>query len=320
MSILVVGSVGLDDVHAPSGSRKRTLGGACSYFSTAASLYDRVQMVGVVGQDFPQEHIDFFQSRDIDLSGLQVVEGKTFFWAGRYGDNLGDAETLDTQLNVFADFHPTIPATFRDAPYVFLANIDPELQLEVLDQVTNPKLVALDSMNFWIATKRDALTKAFRRVDLLLLNETEVLQYSEAGNLLEGAQMLLDLGPKALIIKRGAHGSMLVARHQDAAQRFFMLPAYPLTSVIDPTGAGDTFAAGLMGHLASTDNASLANLRQAMVHGTVVASFTVQGFSVDRLRDLSRGDIHQRYDDIRYMTHFECVTPDEASRFRHQIV
>ena len=289
MSILVVGSVGLDDVHAPSGSRSRTLGGACSYFSTAASLYDHVQMVGVVGQDFPQEHIDFFRGRDIDLRGLQIVEGKTFFWAGRYGENLGDAETLDTQLNVFADFHPTIPTNFRDAAYVFLANIDPELQIEVLDQIKNPKLVALDSMNFWIASKRDTLTEAFRRVDLLLLNETEVMQYSGAGNLLRGAQCLLDLGPKALIIKRGAHGSMLVARHDDVTLRFFMLPAYPLDTVVDPTGAGDTFAAGLMGHLAQSDDVSLASLRQAMVHGTVVASFTVQDFSVDRLRDPHHG-------------------------------
>jgi sugar/nucleoside kinase (ribokinase family) len=316
----VVGSVGLDNVQTPAGSRTRTLGGACTYFATAASLYTQVAMVAVIGADFPQEHIDFFRSRAIDLRGLQRVEGQTFFWAGRYGQDLDNAQTLDTQLNVFADFHPVIPDDLRDTEYLFLANIDPNLQIEVMQQVRRPRLVALDSMNFWMTSQRDALTRAISIVDVVLLNEAEVRMYAGQNNLLAGAQTILELGPKALIIKRGEHGAMLISRGTHVGERVFAIPAYPLDSVIDPTGAGDTFAAGFMGYLARTGDLSLQGLRQAVVHGAIVASFTVQDFSIDRLRTLQPAEIEQRYDEFRCMTFFEGLSAAECQPFEVPII
>ena len=315
MSILVVGSVGLDNIVSPTGARTRTLGGACTYFSAAASLFARVHMVAVVGTDFPQEHLDFFVARGIDLQGLQIEEGRTFFWSGKYGDDLGDAQTLDTQLNVFANFHPTIPESLRDVEYLFLANIDPELQLEVLEQVRNPRLTALDSMNYWMMTKRNALTQALARVDVVILNESEIRLYTGEANLLTGARALLELGPKALIVKRGEYGALLVTSGDRPCEQLFAIPAYPLDHVVDPTGAGDTFAAGLMGYLAEEDDLSLLALRKGVVHGTIVASFTVQDFSIDRLRGLTRDEIRHRYDDFRCLTHFEPMsTPEPLSQ------
>jgi len=304
LSILVVGSVALDDVETQAGRRTRTLGGACTYFSTAASLYDRVSMVGVVGADFPQEHIAFFKARGIDLRGLQQVEGKTFFWAGRYGENLNEAETLDTQLNVFAGFHPVIPEDLRDAEYLFLANIDPDLQIEVLEQVGSPRVTALDSMNYWMTTKKETLTRALAMVDIVLLNEGEVKLYSQEANLIAGARYILALGPKALVVKRGEYGSMLITQGKGLGDDLFMVPAYPVERVVDPTGAGDTFAAGFMGYLARTGEISGEALRRAVVHGTVVASFTVEDFSIDRLRTLALEEIEQRYEAFRRMTCF----------------
>ncbi len=311
MSILVVGSVGLDNVQTPSGCRNGTLGGTCTYFATVASLYDHVKMVAVVGTDFPQKHLDFLGSRDIDLQGLQIVDGKTFFWAGRYGQDLNECETLDTQLNVFATFHPEVPADFCDAEYVFLANIDPDLQIEVLQQVHAPRLTALDSMNFWITGKREALTRALAMVDVVFLNEYEAKLYSQESNIFVAARRLLDIGPKALVIKKGEHGAMLVTRGADLDKSLFLIPAYPLEQVVDPTGAGDTFAAGFMGYLARSGDLSVASLRRAVVHGTIVASFTVQDFGIDRLRTLSHEEIQARYDRFRCLTHFE--SPDEAA-------
>ena len=311
MSILVVGSVALDSVQTPAGTRVRTLGGACTYFSAAASLYDRVSMVAAVGTDFPQEHWDFFTARDIDLRGLQVVEGETFFWAGRYGADLSDAQTLDTRLNVFADFHPQVPADFCRSEYVFLANIDPDLQIEVLEQMAAPRLTALDSMNYWITSKKDSLSRALAMVDVVLLNESEVKLYAQEGNLLKAAQVVLRSGPKALVIKRGEHGSLLLTAANSMREGLFVAPAYPVDCVVDPTGAGDTFAAGFMGYLARSHDLSLAALRRAVVHGTVVASFTVQDFSIDRLRTLTMDEIQERYDTLRYLTHFDPLqAPD----------
>jgi sugar/nucleoside kinase (ribokinase family) len=261
-------------------------------------------MVGVVGADFPQEHIAFFKTRGIDLRGLQVVEGKTFFWAGRYGENLNEAETLDTQLNVFADFHPVIPEDLRDAEYLFLANIDPDLQIEVLEQVGSPRVTALDSMNYWMTTKKEALTRALAMVDIVLLNESEVKLYSQEANLIAGARHILALGPKALVVKRGEYGSMLITQGKGLGDDLFMVPAYPVERVVDPTGAGDTFAAGFMGYLARTGGMSIDVLRRAVVHGTVVASFTVEDFSIDRLRTLALAEIEQRYEAFRRMTCF----------------
>lgn len=316
MSILVVGSVGLDDVQAPAGSRTKTLGGACTYFATAASLYDRVNMVAVVGTDFPQGHLDFFRSRNIDLRGLQIVEGKTFFWSGRYGEDLDRAETLDTQLNVFAGFHPVIPGDLRAAEYVFLANIDPDLQIEVLQQVTSPRLTALDSMNFWMTSKRPSLMRAMSMVDIVLLNESEVRLCAQGSNLISAARLILERGPKALVIKRGEYGAILMTRGKAFEESVFVTPAYPLQHVVDPTGAGDTFAAGFMGYLAKCGELSIESLRRAVVHGTLVASFTVQDFSIDRLRTLTLQDIQRRYDEFRRCTYFECISRSERRAFK----
>lgn len=320
MSIVVVGSVALDHVETPLGQRESALGGACTYFATAASLYGRVHMVGVVGADFPEEHIRFFETRNIDLRGLQIMDGLTFRWAGRYGHDLGDAETLDTQLNVFGAFHPVLPDDVADAPYVFLANIDPELQIEILQQVRAPRLTALDSMDFWMHSKRDTLTCALKMVDIVLLNESEVHLYADEPNLLVAARAILALGPKALVIKRGKHGATLVT-HEAGADGLFMVPAFPVDHVVDPTGAGDTFAAGFMGYLARTGDLSPRGLRRAVVHGTLVASFTVEDFSIDRLRTLTLDDVEARYRAFRWMTHFDTLSLTESgllSRKMHQ--
>ena len=321
MGILVVGSVALDDVQTPAGSRKRTLGGACTYFAMAASLYTRVSIVAVVGKAFPQEHIELLGSRNIDLRGLQVVNGETFYWSGRYAEELDSPETLDTQLNVFADFHPAIPQDLRNSEYVFLANIDPDLQIEVLKQVDSPRLTALDSMNFWITSKKGSLRRAMSQVDVLMLNETEVRLFAREANLLLAAHCILELGPKVLIVKRGEHGAMLVTRGESPEDgAFFFAPAYPLERVVDPTGAGDSFAAGFMGYLARSGDLSCESLRKAVVHGTVVASFTVEDFSIDRLRDLTLEEIEARYNEFRYMTYFEPMGDAESQIFQRSII
>jgi len=316
VSILVVGSVALDDVQTPTGSRSRVLGGACTYFATAASLYDRVNLVAVVGTDFPQEHIAFLRSRDIDLRGLQVMEGRSFRWSGRYGRDLNVAETLETELNVFADFLPTVPEEYRGSECVFLANIDPDLQLKVLEQVRSPRLTALDSMNYWIDSKKDSLTRVLSRVDVVLLNEGEVRQFAGETSLLSASRAILRLGPSVLVIKRGEYGAMVVAGSRALREGVFMLPAYPVEKVVDPTGAGDTFGAGFIGYLARCDRLSLESLRRAAVHGTVVASFTVQDFGIDRLRTLTIEEILARYDEFRYLTHFEALAPGECAGFQ----
>jgi len=319
LGILVVGSVALDDVTTPYGSRHRTLGGACTYFSTAASLYDQVSIVGVIGEDFPTEHLAFLEQRGIDLRGLQRAEGRTFVWAGRYGEELEDAETLDTQLNVFADFHPTIPEDLRDAQYVFLANIHPELQIEVLEQMRSPRLTALDSMNYWIASSRDVLSRAMSMVDVVLLNEEETRLYSGDMSFLRGAESILDLGPAAVVVKRGSCGAALVTRGDRLRERVFMVPAYPVSRIVDPTGAGDTFAAGFMGFIARAGEITFETLRQAVVHGSVVASFTVEDFSIDRYRTLRRGEITGRYKELRCMTYFDGLCEGEAAMFERRI-
>jgi len=302
-------------VETPFGKRERTLGGACTYFSSAASLYDDVKMVGVVGEDFPAEYLAFFHERGIDTTGLQRAPGRTFYWAGRYLENMDQCETLDTQLNVFATFHPVISPAHADADYVFLANIDPDLQIEVLQQMRRPRLKALDSMNFWITSKRESLTRALSMVDLVLLNESEVRLYAQQHDLLGASSAILALGPKALVVKRGEHGAMLVTRGDTVGQRFFAVPAFPIESVVDPTGAGDTFAAGVMGYLAESGDLSPQGLRRAVVHGTVVASFTVQDFSIDRLRTLDRSQINARYAEFRRLTHFDVLPAAECAAF-----
>ncbi len=305
MSILVVGSVALDSVQTPFGRVKDALGGSATYFATIASLYDQVNVVAVVGSDFPREHIEFLADRGVDLTGLQMADGKTFRWSARYDYDLNTAETLDTQLNVFATFHPEIPEEYRASEYVFLANIDPDLQLEVLQQVDNPRLIALDTMNYWINYKKDSLARAMAAADVVLINEAEARQYANTFSLIRATRKILDLGPKAVVIKKGEYGAAMFARGNGLTGSYFVAPAYPLEKIKDPTGAGDTFAGGFMGYLAGNGLEGLNAIKCAIVHGSVVASFAVEGFSLDRLRTLTWEEICSRYEEFKYFTHFE---------------
>lgn len=299
MSILVVGSVAFDSVETPFGREEDVLGGSATYFSTSASFFTDVALVAVVGRDFPAEHLEFLRSRNVDLAGLQQVEGSTFRWKGRYGFDLNEAQTLDTQLNVFQEFKPDLPAAYRDAELVFLANIDPELQLEVLHQVRRPRLVACDTMNFWISGKRQALLETLKHVDILLINEGEARQLAEEPNLTRAARAILAMGPRTVVIKRGEYGVIMFSEHS-----IFVAPAYPLESVFDPTGAGDTFAGGFLGYLAANDNFAEESLRRAIVFGSVMASFTVEDFSLNRLRQISLEDIQERFRRVKLLTEF----------------
>jgi sugar/nucleoside kinase (ribokinase family) len=306
MSLVVVGSVALDSVATPFGEAKEVLGGSATYFSTAASYFTQVRLVAVVGQDFPQEHIEFLRGRGIDLSGLQIVAGRTFRWRGEYGYQLNEARTLETQLNVFERFRPRLPDSYRDASMVFLGNIDPELQLEVLRQVRRPKIVACDTMNFWIEGKREALRRTLKEVDVLLINDGEARELAGEVNLVKAARAIRSYGPKTLIIKRGEYGALMFD-----GRTVFAAPAYPLEAVFDPTGAGDSFAGGFMGYLAGARNPSQSAIRQAVILGSVMASFNVESFSLDRLRRLDRRQIEARYNEFRKLTVFE-----ELGRFR----
>ena len=300
MSLLVVGSVAFDSVQTPFGKVENVLGGSGVYFSTAASFFTEVRLVAVVGRDFPQEHIDFLKSRSIDLAGLEQVEGKTFRWKGEYSYALNEAKTLDTQLNVFQSFKPNLPKNYQSSEIVFLANIDPVLQREVLQQVHKPKLVACDTMNFWISGKRAELIETLRLVDILIINDGEARDLSKEFNLVKAAQAIRALGPKTLIIKRGEHGVLLFND-----EGIFSVPAFPLENVFDPTGAGDSFAGGFMGYLAKTKHFTSANIRKAIVFGSVVASFNVEDFSLNRMKTLTQPEIEKRYKEFRKITHFE---------------
>jgi len=300
MEILVVGSVAFDTVETPFGRGNDILGGSATYFSTAASFFTGVQLVAVVGEDFPAEHRAFLAARNIDLTGLQVAPGRTFRWKGRYGFDLNEAQTLETQLNVFEGFRPDLPAHFRDAEVVFLANIDPELQLEVVHQVRRPRIIACDTMNFWIAGKREALLRTLGKVDILIINEGETRQLANQANLVKAARTILALGPKTLVVKRGEYGVLVFGEHS-----VFSIPAYPLEEVFDPTGAGDTFAGGFIGYLAATGNFSDAAIRKATVFGSVMASFAVEDFSLDRLRSLSWPEIEERFRLFQALTAFQ---------------
>lgn len=302
MSILVVGSVAFDSVETPFGKVDEVLGGSGTYFSTAASFFTDVKLVAVVGEDFPQQHLDFLASRQIDLTGLSTATGKTFRWSGSYGYDLNEAQTLDTQLNVFATFCPKLPESYLDTEYVFLANIDPELQLDVLKQVVRPKIVACDTMNFWIEGKPDALIKTLKYVDILLINDGEVRQLADEANMVKAAQKVLAMGPKTLVVKRGEYGATMFTEHG-----VFSAPAYPLESVFDPTGAGDTFAGGFMGYLASVRDHSDAAMRQAIVFGSVMASFNVEDFSLDRMRTLDFAEVRDRYRKFQLLTEFNGI-------------
>lgn len=301
MSILVVGSAALDSVETPAGRVEDALGGSAIYFSTAASFFtESIRMVAVVGNDFPQEHVAFLESRRINIEGLERVEGgQTFRWGGRYTDDLNSASTLFTDLNVYGDFQPKLPEPYRDTPYVFLANINPELQLNVLEQVNRPKLVVCDTMNLWINNSRAALMQTLEKVDILILNDSEARLLTEEDNLISAAKKILTYGPSRVIVKKGEHGAISLTE-----TTFFSAPAHPLESVCDPTGAGDSFAGGFLGHVSSVGNTAEETIRQAIIYGTIVASFNVEDFSLERQRVLKRAEIDRRYEELRESTRY----------------
>lgn len=300
MSVLVVGSVAFDTIRTPFGVATEVLGGSANYFSVAASFFTDVRLVAVVGEDFPESHLEFLRSRRVDVRGLQRVPGKTFRWVGEYGFDFNEAKTLDTQLNVFADFAPKIPDDYCDSAVVFLANIDPDLQRDVLRQVRQPILVAADTMNYWIAGKRDALRQTLALVDALLVNDAEARQLAGEQSLVRAARAIQGWGPRILIIKRGEYGALLCVEGE-----WFAAPGLPLERVEDPTGAGDCFAGGAIGYLASRMRFDAAHLRQAMIMGSVMASFNVEAFSLDRLRTLTMAEIEARFRTFRHLVHFD---------------
>ncbi len=300
MSILCVGSVALDSVETPSAKAERVLGGSAVFFASAATLFNPVQLVGVVGDDYPLDQLDFLARRGADLSGIEEREGKSFFWAGRYYNDLNSRDTLATELGVFADFQPKIPTQFRDSRYVFLGNIHPQLQHDVLDQVESPEVVACDTMNYWIEGSREPLVSLLERVRILMVNDEEARQLAGEPNLMKAARWIRERGPEIVIVKKGEHGAILFADDW-----LFFVPGFPLEEVFDPTGAGDAFAGGFMGHLAGAGSLDTADLRRAMVYGSVMGSFAVERFSVDRLIDLPTDAIEARMEQFRDMTAFE---------------
>lgn len=290
-SILVVGSVGYDTITTPKGKRENVLGGSANYFSFAASLFAPVRVVGVVGDDYQSEHRRWLEARQVDLRGLQQVQGQTFSWEGKYEGDMNEAITLATHLNVFENFNPVLPVEYQNSEVVFLANIDPVLQLRVLDQVKAPRLIAADTMNFWISSKKEDLLKVLKRIDVLLVNEGELRQLTGDWNTIRAVQEVANWGPKAVVIKRGEYGFVMYCE-----KKFFILPAYPVDEVVDPTGAGDTFAGGFLGHLAQLGRAwTREDLKQACMTGGLLGSFTVQDFGVDGIRRLTRAALEERF-------------------------
>ena len=300
MSLLVVGSVAFDRVRTPYGEAAEILGGAATYFSVAASWFTPVRVVAVVGEDFGEDHLRIFADRSIDISGLERAAGKTFRWSGEYAGSMNEAKTLDTQLNVFERFAPKIPPSYLESEYVFLANIDPTLQLHVREQLPQARLVGLASMNFWIHGKAEELKKILARVDLLVINETEARTLSGDSNLKRAAAAIQKMGPQILVIKRGEYGANLYTQNS-----IFAAPGYPLDKVHDPTGAGDTFAGGFMGHLAQTGDLSENSLRRAVIYGSAMASFAVEDFGLRRLLRLDPGQIAARFREFKNLTHFD---------------
>jgi sugar/nucleoside kinase (ribokinase family) len=295
--VVIVGSVGIDTIETPRVKKERILGGSASYACAAASFFVKTGMVGVVGTDFPPAFRELYEETGIDLAGLQVKEGKTFHWSGVYEENMDHRRTLATELNVFASFNPELPESYRDAPFLFLANISPELQLHVLDQVHSPKFVLLDTMDLWINVAREKLIEVIGRVTMLTLNESEARHLTGEHSLMRAAQHLLSLGPRYLCIKKGENGSILFDR-----KNIFLVPAFPLEEVQDPTGAGDTFAGGFIGALARNGEICEESIRKAMTYGAVVASFGVEKFSLDRLQELSVYEIEERAGLFRNMS------------------
>jgi len=294
-----------DSVKTPFGERDLALGGSATYFSVCASYFTKVMLVAVIGEDFANEDLEMLQARGIDTTGVTRAEGKSFHWKGEYGFDLNEAKTLDTQLNVLAGFDPVLPEAYRDAKYLFLANIDPSLQRKVLDQMNDVKLVALDTMNFWIDGAVDELRKTLERIDILIINEGEARMLAKTPNMVQAAKQITSMGPKTLIVKRGEYGALLFNDGE-----IFSAPAYPLEQVFDPTGAGDTFAGGFMGHIAriNEDKINDTILRQAIIVGSVMASYTVEKFSVDRIKELDRADIAARFRQFKRLSNFDDLS------------
>jgi sugar/nucleoside kinase (ribokinase family) len=298
--ILVVGSVALDSVETPFGKAEETLGGSASYFALSARFFAPVCLVAVVGEDFESRHLSLLRAPEIDLGGLEVGSGKTFRWTGEYGYDLNEAHTLATCLNVFESFRPKIPDRFRQAEYVFLANIDPVLQREVLEQMDRPRLVVCDTMNFWIRGRREELLKTIRKVDILILNHAEVRELAGEANVLKAARAILEMGPHTVVVKKGEHGAFLFSK-----DLFFSAPAYPMELLYDPTGAGDTFAGGFVGYLAMVGDHGPDRLRRAVVWGTVMASFAVEKFGVTGLCRATHELIRERFSHLREISQFD---------------
>jgi sugar/nucleoside kinase (ribokinase family) len=302
VSILVVGSVAFDTVETPFGRAERVLGGSASFFSVAASFFVPVSLVGVVGSDFGEAQLQAFRGRNIDLEGLERMDGATFHWQGKYSYDLNSRETICTDLNVFEFFKPRIPERYRSSDVVFLGNIDPVLQRDVLEQVKRPRIVACDTMNFWISGKPEELRKTLARVDVLLVNDAEARELSGEWNLVKAAKAIRAMGPRTIVIKKGEHGVVMFGEEGS-----FAAPAYPLEEVFDPTGAGDTFAGGFLGYLAGCPELTDVALRRAIIMGSTLASFSVEAFSLDRLLSLTRADIDARFRLFKRLTHFEDV-------------
>jgi cytidine kinase len=304
MSVLIVGSIALDNIKTKLEEHEDLLGGSASYASVAASLLTPVNLVGIVGTDFPEQHVELFRSRGINIEGLQIVDGRTFRWSGEYEWDMNQRKTLSVELNVFENFSPKLPENYRKTPMILLGNISPVLQHRVLDQVENPRFVVADTMDLWITTARPELLELLKRVDLLVLNDSEARQLTEETSLVKAGRNILRLGPKYVAIKKGEHGCLLLGHDE-----FFSCGAFPLEDIQDPTGAGDVFAGGFTGYLASLnkEKADFADLKKAVVYGSLLASFCVEAFSLERIKTLQRKEIEERYDLFRLMSHFEVI-------------
>lgn len=299
MSVLVVGSVAYDSVETPKGKVDKALGGSAIFFSSAASLFTDVNVVGVVGDDYDFSKVEFLKARGVNLDGVTMVPGETFSWKGVYGDDPNERETIYTRLGVFADFKPQIPEKYRNCDYIFLANIDPDLQLNILSQMERPKLTALDTMNYWIEGKPGSLLRVLKQIDILFLNDSEIRLLTGLNDVFKAGRRIFEMGPKYVVLKKGEHGSVLMS-----AEDKFFTAIYPVDEVVDPTGAGDTFAGGFMGYLSREDSIDWDTLKRSVIYGTAAASFAVEDFSVFRLQELSKVDIEERVELIRKMTKF----------------
>lgn len=302
MKLLIVGTIGLDTIETPFGKKEDILGGSSIHAAYSASFHCPTAIVGVVGTDFPKQHLQFLNDKGIDTSGIKVVPGATFRWSGYYEFDMNQAHTRDTRLNVYADFIPEIPADLAGSEFLFLANLDPSLQLKIIEQMKGPKFIAMDTMDFWIKNKRQALHEVVKKVDLVLMNEGEIRQFMQTPNIPLAAKRLLEFGAKAVVVKKGEHGALLFTR-----ETHFSAPSYPQEILRDPTGAGDSFAGGFMGYLARTGDLSEQNIRRAIVVGSVMASFNVEDFSLDRMKRLKHKEIADRFDEFKHFSEFEAL-------------